>query len=80
MQAGDTPRRGQSGRPDLGQLRRRHTAMGAWDNGDLPIWMTFGASEALRVADLAVPTGQLLPAVMAPVRRQETRSARCRNS
>ncbi|HET9970643.1 MAG TPA: hypothetical protein VFQ68_20580 [Streptosporangiaceae bacterium] len=27
----------------------------AWDNGDLPIWMTFDAIEALRLASLAVP-------------------------
>ena len=27
----------------------------AWDNGDLPIWMTFDAVEALRMASLAVP-------------------------
>ncbi len=27
----------------------------AWDNGDLPIWMTFDAIEALRLAHLAVP-------------------------
>ena len=27
----------------------------AWDNGDLPIWMTFDAIEALRLANLAVP-------------------------
>jgi len=26
-----------------------------WDNGDLPIWMTFDAIEALRLASLAVP-------------------------
>jgi hypothetical protein len=26
----------------------------AWDNGDLPIWMTFDAIEALRLTDLAV--------------------------
>jgi hypothetical protein len=29
--------------------------MWAWDNGDLPIWMTFDAIEALRLANLAVP-------------------------
>ncbi len=27
----------------------------AWDNGDLPIWMTFDAIEALRLANLAAP-------------------------
>jgi hypothetical protein len=27
----------------------------AWDNGDLPIWMTYDAIEALRIAYLAVP-------------------------
>jgi hypothetical protein len=27
----------------------------AWDNGDQPIWMTFDAIEALRLASLAVP-------------------------
>jgi hypothetical protein len=27
----------------------------AWDNGDLPIWMTFDAVEALRLANLAIP-------------------------
>jgi hypothetical protein len=27
----------------------------AWDNGDLPIWMTLDAVEALRLANLAVP-------------------------
>ena len=33
-------------------------ALWAWDNGDLPIWMTFDAIEALRLASLAglVPT------------------------
>jgi hypothetical protein len=31
-------------------------ALWAWDNGDLPIWMTFDAIEALRLANLAVPT------------------------
>jgi len=30
-------------------------ALWAWDNGDLPIWMTFDAVEALRLASLAVP-------------------------
>ena len=30
-------------------------ALWAWDNGDLPIWMTFDAVEALRLANLAVP-------------------------
>lgn len=30
-------------------------ALWAWDNGDLPIWMTFDAIEALRLANLAVP-------------------------
>jgi hypothetical protein len=30
-------------------------ALWAWDNGDLPIWMTFDAIEALRFANLAVP-------------------------
>jgi hypothetical protein len=29
-------------------------AVWAWDNGDLPIWMTFDAIEALRLANLAV--------------------------
>jgi hypothetical protein len=29
-------------------------ALWAWDNGDLPIWMTFDAIEALRLASLAV--------------------------
>ena len=29
-------------------------ALWAWDNGDLPIWMTFDAIEALRLANLAV--------------------------
>jgi hypothetical protein len=28
----------------------------AWDNGDLPIWMTMDAIEALRLANLAIPT------------------------
>jgi hypothetical protein len=31
-------------------------ALWAWDNGDLPIWMTFDAIEALRLANLAIPT------------------------
>jgi hypothetical protein len=31
-------------------------ALWAWDNGDLPIWMTFDAIEALRLANLAVPS------------------------
>ncbi len=30
-------------------------ALWAWDNGDLPIWMTFDAIEALKLASLAVP-------------------------
>jgi hypothetical protein len=30
-------------------------ALWAWDNGDLPIWMTFDAIEALRLANLATP-------------------------
>jgi hypothetical protein len=30
-------------------------ALWAWDNGDVPIWMTFDAIEALRLANLAVP-------------------------
>jgi len=30
-------------------------ALWAWDNGDLPIWMTFDAVEALKLANLAVP-------------------------
>ncbi len=30
-------------------------AVWAWDNGDLPIWMTFDAIEALRLASMAVP-------------------------
>ena len=30
-------------------------ALWAWDNGDLPIWMTFDAIEALQLASLAVP-------------------------
>jgi len=30
-------------------------AVWAWDNGDLPIWMTYDAIEALRIAHLAVP-------------------------
>jgi hypothetical protein len=31
-------------------------ALWAWDNGDLPIWMTFDAVEALRLASVAVPS------------------------
>jgi hypothetical protein len=30
-------------------------ALWAWDNGDLPIWMTFDAIEALRLANLTAP-------------------------
>ena len=30
-------------------------ALWAWDNGDLPIWMTYDAIDALRLANLAVP-------------------------
>jgi hypothetical protein len=30
-------------------------ALWKWDNGDLPIWMTFDAVDALRLASLAVP-------------------------
>jgi len=30
-------------------------ALWAWDNGDLPIWMTYDAVDALRLANLAVP-------------------------
>ena len=36
-------------------------ALWAWDNGDLPIWMTFDAIEALRLASLAIPRGALAP-------------------
>lgn len=31
-------------------------ALWAWDNGDLPIWMTFDAIEALKLASVAVPS------------------------
>jgi|SRR5271165_1795931 len=31
-------------------------ALWAWDNGDLPIWMTFDAIDALRLANLAAPS------------------------
>jgi len=31
-------------------------ALWAWDNGDLPIWMTFDAIEALRLTNLALPS------------------------
>jgi hypothetical protein len=34
-------------------------ALWAWDNGDLPIWMTMDAVEALRLANLAVPARPL---------------------
>lgn len=37
--------------------RRDTAALWRWDNGDLPIWMTFDAIEALRLAHLAVPAG-----------------------
>lgn len=30
-------------------------ALWAWHNGDLPLWMTFDAIEALRFAHLAAP-------------------------
>lgn len=40
------------------------TALWAWDNGDLPIWMTFDAIEALRLAGLA---GQGRPGWSPPV-------------
>jgi hypothetical protein len=30
-------------------------ALWRWDNGDLPIWMTYDAIEALRLANLAIP-------------------------
>jgi hypothetical protein len=33
------------------------TALWAWENGDLPIWMTFDAVEALRLAQLAARSG-----------------------
>jgi transcriptional regulator with XRE-family HTH domain len=39
-------------------------ALWAWDNGDLPIWMTFDAIEALRLANLALPAQ---PAWSAPI-------------
>jgi hypothetical protein len=43
----------------LGRLWYRYAgdaaALWKWDNGDLPIWMTFDAVEALRLASLAVP-------------------------
>jgi hypothetical protein len=32
-------------------------ALWAWDNGDLPIWMTFDAIEALHLTSRAVPAG-----------------------
>jgi hypothetical protein len=42
-------------------------ALWAWGNGDLPIWMTFDAIEALRLASLAAdraesrhPAGRLV--------------------
>ena len=37
--------------------RHDTAALWRWDNGDLPIWMTFDAIEALRLAHLAVPAG-----------------------
>ena len=44
---------------DLAQIWHNYggdtAALWAWDNGDLPIWMTFDAIEALRLANLAVP-------------------------
>jgi len=44
---------------DLAQIWHNYggdtAALWAWDNGDLPIWMTFDAVEALRLANLAVP-------------------------
>ena len=41
---------------DMGRARRHPArAVQVWDNGDLPIWMTFDAIEALRLANLAVP-------------------------
>ena len=44
------------GRPDPGPVTAgRPLACGPGDNGDLPIWMTFDAVEALRMASLAVP-------------------------
>jgi hypothetical protein len=43
-------------------------ALWAWGNGDLPIWMTFDAVEALRLASLAVPSrpGWSPPPMTAP--------------
>ena len=57
--AGRAPRGQQRARPDLGSYRGDTAALWAWDNGDLPIWMTFDAIEALRLANLA---GQARPA------------------
>jgi hypothetical protein len=36
-------------------------ALWVWDNGDLPIWMTFDAIDALRLAHLAAPARSALP-------------------
>jgi hypothetical protein len=36
-------------------------ALWAWNNGDLPIWMTFDAIEALRLANLAIPVPAVRP-------------------
>jgi hypothetical protein len=42
-------------------------ALWAWENGDQPIWMTFDAIEALRLANLAVPAKpRLIPATVRP--------------
>jgi hypothetical protein len=36
-------------------------ALWAWENGDLPIWMTFDAIDALRLAHLAAPSRSAPP-------------------
>ena len=49
-------------------------ALWAWDNGDLPIWMTFDAIEALRLASLAVPAR---PGWSPPLWQSARRAGKC---
>jgi transcriptional regulator with XRE-family HTH domain len=39
-------------------------ALWSWNNGDLPIWMTYDAIDALRLAALAAPIGHARPPVL----------------
>ena len=50
------------------------TGLWRWDNGDLPIWMTFDAVDALRLATLAIPaySANLLTKLLRRIRMPRT--------